>query len=179
MSPVWALVVDHLDLVDALARRAAQRLPRWLDLDDLVQSGRIGLLQAAERFDGRPGVKFRSFAAKRILGAIYDAHRRKNYHYELHEELVLDKHDAHDEVAMTDIAEQVQRGQVREHLNRAMVELTDDEQHAVISHALHDMGFAQIGQARQRSTSWAFRQAERGHAKMRASLARVGITEVV
>lgn len=181
------LVLDHLPLVDALARRAAQRLPRWLDIDDLIQTGRIGLMQAASRFDPARGIKFSSYASKRILGAIYDAHRRKNYHYELHEELDIEKADEapgplHDQskailrdewnhptmgVAL--------RNEVRGHLSRLMRDLTDDERHAVVQHALHDMQYSRIGMSRSRSTTWAFRQAESGHAKMRVLLRRVGI----
>jgi RNA polymerase sigma factor (sigma-70 family) len=183
------LVIEHLGLVEILADVAARRLPRWLDRDDLVQTGRIGLLQAAERYEPERGT-FRTFASMRILGAIYDAFRRKNYSYELHEELPrrdgggqgdpsaserFNPHPSCDANAERD----VQRRQVRRHLERATEDLTEDERHAVIGHALHDLGYRAIGSSRDRSLSWAWREAQRGHAKMRVSLNRVGIRGVL
>jgi RNA polymerase sigma-B factor len=62
-----ALIVEHLGLVRSLARRYADR---GEPLDDLVQAGAIGLINAADRFDPARGVDFRSFAAPTILGEI-------------------------------------------------------------------------------------------------------------
>ncbi|MGA2344161.1 MAG: hypothetical protein ABSG29_13295, partial [Steroidobacteraceae bacterium] len=70
-------------------------------------------------------------------------------------------------------------GQVRAHLCRLMQDLSEDERRAVVQHALHDANYHDIGQSRSRSTSWAFRQAEQGHAKLRVLLKRVGIDGLV
>lgn len=62
--------------VEALARRMAATMPNSIDLGDLVQSGMIGLIDAAHRFDESRGIKFETFAERRVRGAIIDALRR-------------------------------------------------------------------------------------------------------
>jgi RNA polymerase sigma-B factor len=61
------MILEHLPLVRALARRYADR---GEPLDDLVQVGTVGLIKAADRFDPALGNDFRSFAAPTILGEI-------------------------------------------------------------------------------------------------------------
>jgi RNA polymerase sigma factor for flagellar operon FliA len=65
-----------LPFVEALARRMAATMPHSIDLSDLVQDGVIGLIDAAERFDAARGIKFETFAERRIRGAMIDALRR-------------------------------------------------------------------------------------------------------
>lgn len=65
-----ALVEAHLDLVAAIAQRIASSLPPAYSTDDLISAGYLGLIQAAERFNGRGS--FRSYARHRIRGAIWD-----------------------------------------------------------------------------------------------------------
>src|SRR5262245_50708393 len=62
-----------LPFVEALARRMAATMPHSIDLSDLVQDGVIGLIDAAERFDEGRGIKFETFAERRIRGAMIDA----------------------------------------------------------------------------------------------------------
>ncbi len=66
------LVEECQGLVRFLARRLHSRLPRSVELDDLIGYGQIGLLQAAGDYDPNQGTKFSSFAFYRIRGAIYD-----------------------------------------------------------------------------------------------------------
>ncbi len=61
------LILDHMPLVKALARRYANR---GEPLDDLVQVGTIGLIKAIDRFDPARGSSLASFAAPTILGEI-------------------------------------------------------------------------------------------------------------
>jgi RNA polymerase sigma factor for flagellar operon FliA len=65
-----------LPFVEALARRMAATMPHSIDLSDLVQDGVIGLIDAAERFDAARGIKFETFAERRIRGAMIDALRK-------------------------------------------------------------------------------------------------------
>ncbi|MDE8347303.1 MAG: sigma-70 family RNA polymerase sigma factor [Acidocella sp.] len=51
------------------------RMP-WADLDELLQWGAIGMLEAVNRFDASHGVSFQAFAARRIRGAMIDGMRR-------------------------------------------------------------------------------------------------------
>jgi RNA polymerase sigma factor for flagellar operon FliA len=69
-------VVASLPFVEQLARRVAATMPHSIDLGDLVQDGVIGLIDAAHRFDEARGIKFETFAERRIRGAMIDALRK-------------------------------------------------------------------------------------------------------
>src|SRR5512147_492965 len=69
-------VVAHLPFVEQLARRVAATMPHSIDIGDLVQDGVIGLIDAAHRFDEARGIKFETFAERRIRGAMIDALRK-------------------------------------------------------------------------------------------------------
>jgi RNA polymerase sigma factor for flagellar operon FliA len=62
--------------VEQLARRVAATMPHSIDIGDLVQDGVIGLIDAAHRFDEERGIKFETFAERRIRGAMIDALRK-------------------------------------------------------------------------------------------------------
>ena len=69
-------VVNGLPFVEALARRMASTMPHSIDVGDLVQDGVIGLIDAAHRFDEARGIKFETFAERRVRGAMIDALRK-------------------------------------------------------------------------------------------------------
>jgi RNA polymerase sigma factor for flagellar operon FliA len=69
-------IVAGLPFVEALARRMAASMPNSIDVCDLVQDGMIGLIDAAHRFDEERGIKFETFAERRVRGAMIDALRR-------------------------------------------------------------------------------------------------------
>src|SRR3989304_992489 len=82
MRPQTATATQHprvlatLPFVEQLARRVAAAMPHSIDIGDLVQDGVIGLIDAANRFDEARGIKFETFAERRIRGAMIDALRR-------------------------------------------------------------------------------------------------------
>ena len=69
-------IAASVPFVEALARRVASSMPHSIDLGDLVQDGMIGLIDAANRFDESRGIKFETFAERRVRGAMIDALRR-------------------------------------------------------------------------------------------------------
>jgi RNA polymerase sigma factor for flagellar operon FliA len=69
-------VVASIPFVEQLARRVAATMPHSIDIGDLVQDGVIGLIDAAHRFDESRGIKFETFAERRIRGAMIDALRK-------------------------------------------------------------------------------------------------------
>ena len=69
-------VVASIPFVEQLARRVAATMPHSIDIGDLVQDGVIGLIDAAHRFDEARGIKFETFAERRIRGAMIDALRK-------------------------------------------------------------------------------------------------------
>ncbi len=70
------VVQDYFNLVGAIASRIKRRVPSHIDVQDLVQTGMIGLLEASERFDSSRAVEFSTYANSRITGAILDEMRR-------------------------------------------------------------------------------------------------------
>jgi RNA polymerase sigma factor for flagellar operon FliA len=70
-------IAAGLPFVESLARRVAASMPHSIDIGDLVQDGMIGLIDAAHRFDVERGIKFETFAERRVRGAMIDALRRE------------------------------------------------------------------------------------------------------
>jgi RNA polymerase sigma factor FliA len=73
------LIVHYSPLVKFVAGRVGAGLPSSVDSGDLVSSGVFGLIDAIERFEPDRGVKFETFAAPRIRGAIYDGLRQLDW----------------------------------------------------------------------------------------------------
>lgn len=69
-------VAAGLPFVESLARRVASSMPNSIELSDLVQDGMIGLIDAVSRYDEARGIKFETFAERRVRGAMIDALRR-------------------------------------------------------------------------------------------------------
>ena len=69
-------IAAGLPFVESLARRVAASMPHSIELGDLVQDGMLGLIDAACRFDEGRGIKFETFAERRVRGAMIDALRR-------------------------------------------------------------------------------------------------------
>ncbi|WP_054285519.1 RNA polymerase sigma factor FliA [Gulbenkiania mobilis] len=72
-------VTAHAPLVKRLASMLIARLPASVDLNDLVQVGIIGLIEAARQYDPGQGVQFETFASQRIRGAMLDELRREDW----------------------------------------------------------------------------------------------------
>jgi RNA polymerase sigma factor FliA len=66
------LLADYLPLVKNVAGRLAAGFPKSVEINDLVNTGVIGLIEAFNNFDPGRGVKFETFAVPRIRGAILD-----------------------------------------------------------------------------------------------------------
>jgi RNA polymerase sigma factor for flagellar operon FliA len=75
--PEQRRVLAGLPFVEALARRLAASMPHSIDIGDLVQDGMLGLMDASNRFDVGRGIKFETFAERRVRGAMIDALRRE------------------------------------------------------------------------------------------------------
>ena len=69
-------IAAGLPFVESLARRVASSMPHSIEIGDLVQDGMIGLIDAARRYDEGRGIKFETFAERRVRGAMIDALRR-------------------------------------------------------------------------------------------------------
>jgi len=73
------MITEGIPLVKYIAYRIASRVPPNVDVDDLINSGIMGLIEAAERFEPGRNVKFKTYAEQRIRGAILDGLRREDW----------------------------------------------------------------------------------------------------
>lgn len=73
------LIADHTDLVRRIAHHLLARLPASVLVEDLIQSGMIGLIEAARQFQGGQGATFATYAGIRIRGAMIDELRRNDW----------------------------------------------------------------------------------------------------
>jgi RNA polymerase sigma factor for flagellar operon FliA len=73
------LVIQHLTLAATIACNISKRLPRHLDLRDIHQDARLGLVKAAAAYDVRKNVPFGAYARRRIHGAVVDGLRRDDH----------------------------------------------------------------------------------------------------
>jgi RNA polymerase sigma factor for flagellar operon FliA len=74
-----ALLAQHTALVKRIAYHLIARLPASVQVDDLIQAGLIGLLEAAQHYDARQGASFETYAGIRIRGAMLDEIRRYDW----------------------------------------------------------------------------------------------------
>jgi RNA polymerase sigma factor for flagellar operon FliA len=74
-----ALVEQHTDLVKRIAHHLKGRLPASVQVDDLVQAGMVGLLEAIRSFEEGRGASFATFAGLRVRGAMLDEVRRQEW----------------------------------------------------------------------------------------------------
>lgn len=72
-------VIDHKSLVRKIALHIKRRLPSHIDLDDLMQAGFVGLLEARKQYKSNMGTTFDTFASIRIRGSIIDSLRKNSW----------------------------------------------------------------------------------------------------
>src|SRR5881396_249251 len=74
-----ALINETLPLIRHIAHRVASRLPSNIEMQDLINAGVIGLLDAIDKFEPERNVKFKTYAEVRIRGAILDSLRNLDW----------------------------------------------------------------------------------------------------
>jgi len=74
-----ALIEAHLPLVKRIAYHMMGRLPASVEVDDLIQAGLIGLLDAVNRYEDNQGAQFVTYATQRIRGAMLDELRGSDW----------------------------------------------------------------------------------------------------
>jgi RNA polymerase sigma factor (sigma-70 family) len=168
-----ALVLEHLWLVRRIAGRVSKRLPHWIELDDLISDGYVGLVEAAGRFDPTLHASFAAFATIRIRGAILDAYRGRNYPRLM--EALSEDHDQLDptptpEEAM--IAEQEQQ-MLREEMRRAKRCLNPLQRRTIAQH-IAGYSLREIGSTEGRCASWAHGIVHSARRKLKVRLSGYG-----
>jgi RNA polymerase sigma factor for flagellar operon FliA len=79
MSPIETSLAQYAPLVRKLALQLLARLPASVELDDLIQAGMIGLLDALRRYQESPDAQFETYATARIRGAMLDELRSQDW----------------------------------------------------------------------------------------------------
>ena len=73
------LILEYTPLIRFIAQKIAMRLPSNIELDDLISSGVIGLMDALEKYDPTRDNKFKTYAEFRVRGAILDELRAQDW----------------------------------------------------------------------------------------------------
>ena len=73
------IIEEYLPLIRLIAKKISLRLPANIDVEDLVSSGAIGLMDAVEKYDCTRDNKFKTYAEFRIKGAILDELRAQDW----------------------------------------------------------------------------------------------------
>jgi RNA polymerase sigma factor FliA len=135
-------IAAGLPFVESLARRVASSMPHSIELNDLVQDGMLGLIDAACRFDEARGIKFETFAERRVRGAMIDALRRdawprgvRRQRREIEAAREQLRRELGAEPSMADLAARVGSDEAR--LGRMIVRINTIEQTSPLSAAEH------------------------------------------
>ncbi len=72
-------ILEHISLVKRIAYHLIARLPNHVQVDDLIQSGMIGLIEAAKNYDPSQGASFETYAGIRVRGAMLDDVRHADW----------------------------------------------------------------------------------------------------
>lgn len=78
-EPQGQVVTKHVQLVKRIAQHLLGRLPPCVQLEDLIQSGMIGLLEASKNYDFSKGASFETYASIRIRGSMLDEIRKGDW----------------------------------------------------------------------------------------------------
>ena len=73
------LVRDYLPMVKRIAYHMLTRLPASVEVDDLIQAGLMGLMDAVTRYDDEQGAHFETYATQRVRGAMLDELREADW----------------------------------------------------------------------------------------------------
>ena len=73
------LIRSHLPMINYLVERMVTQVPTYVSRDEICSAAMLGLVDAANRFDPAKGVLFKTFAERRIRGAVLDEVRRMDW----------------------------------------------------------------------------------------------------
>jgi RNA polymerase sigma factor for flagellar operon FliA len=199
-----ALVDDHLGLVWTIAVQIKRQLSPRTDLRELVAYGTLGLIDAAQKYDGRAAVTFATYAYHRVRGAIWDGvrqmspvgraeYRRVKARQRALEQRTLkgytdeqgDKALEKDTVKFEPLVEDpladdallddaLALRQAYARLGRAIAKLPAKERHFIVKHYLEGMTLTDAARAVGLSKSWASRVHARALVALRADMAECG-----
>jgi len=139
-------------LVRAVARSLKATLPSWVDIDELVSAGVVGLISAVDRFDPSKGSRFKSYATIRIKGSMLDELRQLDW-----APRTVRDDEGHVEQARKELEEQLGRRPTQEEM-AGKLGLSGEGYHRLIRRIAPQrvIGFDDLGIKEERSESSAF-----------------------
>ena len=72
-------IIEHIGLVKRIAYHLITRMPQNVQVDDLIQSGMLGLIEASKHYDPTQGASFETYAGIRVRGAMLDDVRHSDW----------------------------------------------------------------------------------------------------
>lgn len=78
-KPESKVIISHNALVRRIAQQLMAKLPPCVQIEDLIQAGMIGLLEASKHYDERKGASFETYASIRIRGSMLDEMRKNDW----------------------------------------------------------------------------------------------------
>ena len=144
-----ALVKTHATLVKRIALHLLARLPKTILLDDLMQSGMLGLLEAVRHYDASKGASFETYAGIRIRGYMLDEVRRNDW---------VPRSVYRNARVISQAIKQVENRtgrDAKDHEVAAVLEVSLDEYHDILNDAngAHLYGFDDVGVTDDQLTS--------------------------
>ncbi len=123
------VVLQHVGLVKRTALHLKARIPQVMDVDELIQVGMIGLIEASQNFDASRGVEFEIFARTRIRGAILDEVRRISVLPRSAISHIRETNEATQELA-TELGRHPTQSELAEHMGKEAIEYQKERAHA-------------------------------------------------
>ena len=126
-------IEEHLPLVKRIAHQICSKLPPNVEVDDLIQEGLTGLLDALTRYEPQPNLAFEAYARTRIRGAIYDSCRKND---------ILPRNQRDGLVGIEKVTRKLEQNLGRHPSEKEIAsgaEITIEAYHAIMSNMVHLM----------------------------------------
>ena len=126
-------IEEHLPLVKRIAHQICSKLPPNVEVDDLIQEGLTGLLDALTRYEPQPNLAFEAYARTRIRGAIYDSCRKND---------ILPRNQRDELVGLEKVTRKLEQNLGRHPSEKEIAssaEITIEAYHAIMANMVHLM----------------------------------------
>jgi len=127
------VIEEHLPLVKRIAHQICSRLPPNVEVDDLIQEGLTGLLDALTRYEPQANLAFEVYARTRIRGAIYDSCRKND---------ILPRNQRDELVGLEKVTRKLEQNLGRHPSEKEIAssaEITIEAYHAIMANMVHLM----------------------------------------
>jgi RNA polymerase sigma factor for flagellar operon FliA len=126
-------IEEYLPLVKRIAHQICSKLPPNVEVDDLIQEGLTGLLDALIRYEPQPNLAFEAYARTRIRGAIYDSCRKND---------ILPRNQRDELVGIEKVTRKLEQNLGRHPTEKEIAsgaEITIEAYHAIMANMVHLM----------------------------------------